>query len=221
MSCNKVSDTEKNTEEYFCTNDYTGNYLDFFVIPDEVLMDRYMKDDKKCCIDIGFNNPYNTSYPCKVNDYFNDEKNVAKFKEYANYYGDTSYTSAHDMDVDENVIPIPVESINIIANRDFDEQHPAGTSLNNLFKLHYICHQSFIKNGYKNQRNGESCPIDSLVKLSDLKTTSLIGLYTSHLFFDNPTTSGKYTFTLFINFGEDPITHETLELPPASIEIEF
>ena len=47
-----------------------------------------------------------------------------------------------------------ITPIIIIADCDFDKEHPAGTSLNDIFTLKYLALYSFIKDGYKTLKEG-------------------------------------------------------------------
>ena len=128
------------------------------------------------------------------------------------------------MSVIEEGCLAPLESITIVANKDFDDNHPAGTLLNDLFELQFYAFHSFIKDGYKNvfekNENLASNPIDSVVIVSDFKCVSLLQKQAVFNLIKRPA-KGKYTFTFTLNFGEDPLTGEKVEVPPASIEVEF
>lgn len=42
-----------------------------------------------------------------------------------------------------------VKSITITCDKDWDEAHPAGTNLNDLFVMYYEDHYALVHNGYK------------------------------------------------------------------------
>ena len=111
---------------------------------------------------------------------------------------------------------MPLNNITIVADRDFDAEHPAGALLNDLFTLEYWAKYSYFKQNSK----GEG-PSDSLAVLSDFKGASL---------FNNPVIrflkkplkgSGKYVFTVTFDFGKDPLTGGEAAIEPKNIEIEF
>jgi hypothetical protein len=200
---------------------FTGNYIDAFCIPKSV---RLYSDDQfefsEKYISFAFDYAHRFSY----NNGWEEMSNEVKYEGYAKYYGDTTYTYNHDMSPRQRVCAMPLMSINVVADRDFDESHPAGASLNDLFTFKYVAHYSFVKNGYLNDKEGErdDCPTDSVAVLSDFRGASLFSTYIDPLFFNKlPATPGKYTFTVTLTFGEDPLTGEKVELAPASIVIEF
>ena len=67
---------------------------------------------------------------------------------------------------------------------------------------------------------GDYSQKDSLVSATEFKGVSLLNYGTEFLLTKRPA-KGKYTFTFTLNFGEDPLTGEKVEVPPASIEVEF
>lgn len=75
------------------------------------------------------------------------------FNELSQKYGDTSYKEI----VEIHHIPLPYRSsfsesianITITSNVDIDEQHPAGSSLNDMFLFFSSSPDQYIKNGYQ------------------------------------------------------------------------
>ena len=62
--------------------------------------------------------------------------------------------------------------------------------------------------------------LDSISELSTFKGTYLFSERAKLIFKEEPA-PGKYTFTITLDFGEDPLTGKKVTVPPASIEIEF
>ena len=118
---------------------------------------------------------------------------------------------------------MPLKSISIVADKDIDEAHPAGTLLNDLFDIRYPRYNSFIKNGYEpnDYDNVRDYSLDSISPLSGFKGEFLFPEKAKFYLTDKTTTKGKYTFTVTFSFDKDPVSGESLELAPASIEIEF
>ncbi len=78
-------------------------------------------------------------------------KNEVLYNELCNYYGDTSYNKDIDYYIGEGYNEsyiCDIESINITAETDWDDSHPAGTLLNDLVKINGHSYFGFIKNGY-------------------------------------------------------------------------
>jgi hypothetical protein len=220
--CNKDNeatgeDSEYPSEAWFTYS--TGNYMDSFMLPDTVfLVDRGLANGKQY-----FSVVFNYSVSGVLHSYTRAKS--TRYTEYVKYYGDTTYAYRHDYSPTERGCLMPLNNISIVADRDYDEQHPAGTSLCDLVTIEYLALYSFIKNGYKTECEDERFrldPADSISVLSDCKSISLFSDLNSSFCFDTPPdTPGKYTFTVTLNFGEDPLTGEKVELEPASITIEF
>lgn len=89
----------------------------------------------------------------EVVSYSSQGKKLETFKELARKNGDTSYKEVIEC---ANLSPMPVRcflpesvsGINITCDKDVD-QHPAGTSLNDLFLFLTFSPDKYIKNGYK------------------------------------------------------------------------
>lgn len=78
-------------------------------------------------------------------------KNEVLYNELCNYFGDTSYNKDiyYYMGAGYNESYIcDIESINITAETDWDDSHPAGTLLNDLVKINGHSYFDYIKNGY-------------------------------------------------------------------------
>lgn len=218
-SCNKADSETDDEQAGVWLTTFTGNYMDGFIKPIGLKMNYKKSNDDHGAIVLALDRELDegTTYLASAAN--------AKYNEYAKYYGDTTYTGRHDMSEIEVVCAAPLKSINVVADRDFDESHPAGASLNELFTFKYVAFYSFVKNGYKNGGGSDvpaEYPADSVAALSDFRGASLFSDYVAPLFFNKlPASPGKYTFTVTLNFGEDPLTGEKVELAPASIEIEF
>ena len=118
---------------------------------------------------------------------------------------------------------MPLKSISIVADKDFDEAHPAGALLNDLFDIRYPRYNSFIKNGYEpnDYDNVRDYSLDSISHLSDFKGEILFPERAKFYLKNHPSDKGKYTFTVTFTFDKDPVSGASLELAPANIEIEF
>ena len=216
--CNKTDNSTEDNQPGAWYTTFTGNYMDSFIKPDGLRLFYTKSGDNECFIKMNFD--------CTLDEYsyhaYKGEESVSKYKKYAQYYGDTTYTEKHDNSETEIGSRIPLNSINIIADCDFDKEHPAGTSLNDIFTLKYLALYSFIKDGYKNRNEGErnTYPEDSISVIANFKGASLFSCNTA-LFFKKVPAPGKYTFTVTLDFGNDPLTGEKVTVPPANIEIEF
>ncbi|MBR4676760.1 MAG: hypothetical protein IKO99_02025 [Bacteroidales bacterium] len=220
-SKNDNETTDMIPSDTWSSGDYTGNYMDMFIIPKEITLQYFADEYNSPSISI---QPEMTEGKSEFFPYW--EKNENKLKQYnayAEYFGDTVYDGYHDMGLVEQVFAVPIKSISIVANRDFDAEHPRGSNLGDVFSLQYLSFYSFIKNGCKNGINNTIWPADSLSKLTEIKSISLFSWRGgTQINFDKlPEIPGKYTFTVTLDFGCDPLTGEKVTVPPASIEIEF
>ena len=200
----------------------TGNYMDIFLNPE--MFELYFREIgtpaiiiQLCSHTEGQNGGAWYAYDS------DDDATVAKYNECARYFGDTSYTWYHDMSPFQRASLKPLNSISIVADKDIDEDHPAGTSLNDLFTVKYRAFHSFIKNEYENEidENHKDDPMDSVVVVSDFKGASLFQDGAEFVLTKQPSEKGAYVFTFTLDFGADPLTGEKVEVPSASIEVEF
>lgn len=213
MACCKSDDDNKVHE---ATAPSTGNYMNVFITkPGELILefDKYgasstseikmwIPSDEGCCVSYAF------------------EDDLIMYKRCAEFYGDTTYHGVHELGNSSGCVA-PLSNIVVKTDKDFDEAHPAGATLNDLFQIRYPGFYNYIKSGYKPKEGLGSEQLDSISELAVFKDVSLFSGHTSLIFKQLPATPGKYTFTVTLTFGEDPLTGEKVELAPASIEIEF
>ncbi len=158
---------------------------------------------------------------------------ISPYKEYADYYGDTTHLKDHKgvfMGISsiENVCVLPLTAIDVTCNKEFDNNHPAGSSLNDIiyYKQSLELYE-YLKNK-KYQGEEFDSPICSIQDFNPRKLNTLpdnpVYLMESKisLTFDHkPSASGTYEFTVKFTFGADPLTGETVEIAPATVSIDF
>ena len=205
----------------------TGSYMESFFTPHclALIIPVYLDDqDATFIADISVFNvsgvKSTTYYP---NYTWCHDSILSKFHEYAVFYGDTSFWGRHFQKRNGNGCMMPLKSISIVADKDFDEAHPAGALLNDLFDIRYPRYNSFIKNGYEpnDYDNVRDYSLDSISHLSDFKGEILFPERAKFYLKNHPSDKGKYTFTVTFTFDKDPVSGASLELAPANIEIEF
>lgn len=154
---------------------------------------------------------------------FNAKDETAKdmFVKYAKAYGDTVFSvGLHRYEFYASVMPLV--SIDIITDKQFDEQHPAGSNVNDLvrFYMHWD-HKRLIDNYASTQKfdQHEHYELD-LDQVPQNPINMLNDWFRLH-FTKNPDVLGKYNFTISIKFGADPVTDETVVFEPATVELEF
>jgi hypothetical protein len=106
-------------------------------------------------------------------------------------------------------------SIDVVSNADFDEQHPAGTSLADIISLYGDTAKPYIDSGYTEYKGLNYYPIRKI--LSEITPDDLIlfgdGRFTSvYLHFDSqPTLSKEHTFTLTVIDDEGTTMSDSIE----------
>ncbi len=221
IGCNKDGNQgdevpQKDSNAVYSGNYCSGNYLEHFIIPNVLYAPASKGETSWGFTIIPEDSTREKIYPWFIDKALKNEILHTKFNEYAKYYGDTSYTESHNMDLWQDVMAAPLNSVNIVCDRDFDEDHLVGTPLNDIVYIHYFSAYDFIKNGYN-----YDFFVDSLVPLQDLKPISILGDAYTKLLCKKFPAPGKYTFTVTLDFGNDPLTGEKVTVPPANIEIEF
>jgi hypothetical protein len=96
----------------------------------------------------------------------------------------------------------PVEFINIVSDSDYDDVHPAGTSLNDIIYIGFRSATEFVKSGYADERyDTKKHPynlhfIEPLTQFIEKKRNLVeenFGFIFSHL----PTEASKHNFTIY------------------------
>lgn len=163
---------------------------------------------------------------------------LSPYKEYAKYFGDTlciSQHSAYGEYYGSIACVLPIVGIDVVCNKDFDNNHPFGTPLTDIMKygwpqnlygcLHEVDENNKLKYYGKKKfelyaaENSNSKPI----QLNSIPEKQLIMEGNKYyLMFDHePTAPGTYEFTVKFTFGPDPLTGETVDIAPAKVSIEF
>ena len=226
-SCSKedAGTADKGTDiavDHFVAHE-TANYMEFFFIPRSLKLEYLEPTFTQGAIAMKlpiFDNDDNK--PSKFYCFFPSYPDSIKlpYYNYTKYYGDTTYWQHHTMAHNGLGCIMPLKSILIVADRDLDELHPAGTPINDLFDIGYSRIYSYIQNGY-NPKGANDNAIYSISPLSSFNGAYLFPEESRLLFKKSPSVHGKYTFTVTLTFDKDPVSGESLELAPASIEIEF
>ncbi len=143
---------------------------------------------------------------------------------YFDFYGDTTCFKVRDIGRFYSVCASPLDSINVIADKDFDSDHPAGTSLNDVLSIRYSSAYDLIQSGYD-----PSLDLYDFCNKGDFEVMKLSNFESIHLldkifyleFDKKPDTKGRYTFDVCLGFGKDPVTGEIAEVPDMKVDIDF
>lgn len=139
-SCEKDAGTE--------VTEYMPNFIDSYYSYNDCLV--YAYDNKQLAIfaDFEINRDINNWYTLKSKD----ESNRAKFTELSIKNNDTSYNRTHTFVwgyASYNMMPdTDIKSINIVSSVPIDKDHPAGSSLNDLFDFQAVTPRDFINSNY-------------------------------------------------------------------------
>ena len=157
---------------------------------------------------------------------------LSPYKEYAEYYGDTCHLTNHESFTlptwTNNACVLPLIAIDVVCDKNFDENHPAGSSLNDiLFYDQTLNTYDYLKNKeYQGEvlRWGRGSAQNFEPRILSQIPDNPVYLMESafEILFDHePTAPGTYEFTVKFTFGEDPLTGETVDIAPAKVSIEF
>lgn len=213
-ACDKSeSDSSEKTETP--VGDYvyksTGNVINYYFYPDNLSAGKSAVDEGPIYL--------------LLHGFEKDGNRVKTFKEYANYYGDTAYFQKLTMGWGYTVSANPLTSINVTADKDFDSEHPAGSSLNDILSLKYASAYNLIQSGYDTSihiynMEGKRGNYE-VMPLSKLDNVKLLYHEAFLLFDKQPDVKGKYNFEITLNFDKDPISGKELKLAPVKVEFEF
>ena len=127
---------------------------------------------------------------------------------FINLYNDNSYNNDVYPGLSSS-LAYPLDKISIYCDKDFDSEHQAGESLDNIVQLDYYSFYPFIENGYKRfigkyddrvhymlNFDKVNAEVSKLVWANFL-TTKISPSYIAKIIFSSaPDVLGEYTFTL-------------------------
>ncbi len=110
-----------------------------------------------------------------------DAKNKAIFYKYADSWGDGNWNATRLWFYEQKTLLEPISSIDVIALTDFDEQHKAGSSLNDLIEFRFASSEKYFQEYVvKNKRNTDMPELETICKpigeIKDLKFLSTINV---------------------------------------------
>ena len=169
-------------------------------------------------------------------NYMADNKDEYKrYLEYADFFGDTVYSTTHKLSEIEWISVMPIISLDITTDKAFDTMHPDGSSINDLCtfvdkdnNIYSFIHDkdengiplykgSYATNGdvplhFSRQYNVESIKTNPIIMPGE----------TNYIKFNKmPENKGIYNITINIQFGADPLTGQKIEVDPITVEMSF
>ncbi len=91
-----------------------------------------------------YTRPYSSPALSESKDLVDD----ATFETLAERFGDTHFGGTTIDCLSVPVMYVQTESVNIVSDNDYDADHPAGSSLNDLFVIQYKCVDNILKKPY-------------------------------------------------------------------------
>ena len=184
-------------------------YVQVYIIPDNFDLKESRVDDSNYTLRITFTGEELR----EASDLTSD-----KFYEVANNFGDGSYTG-YVLPWENQAVTEAIASIDVVCDKDFNEQHPAGSSLGNIMMLGASSPYEFIRAGYQKVTIEDSDypkyweqmalndgvgykPVKLLVSSVNEENSQMLYPYCYLYFEEEPAQSGEYVFTVTIRTSE-------------------
>jgi hypothetical protein len=169
---------------------------------------------------VGFNTPEEDVirerlYPEEL--WYPQEK-VDHFKELAIKNRDTSFNRDGSFG---SCLVDPVKSINIVSDADYDDAHPAGTSLNDIIYIVFRSATEFVESNYTDEKYDTKKhpydlhfiePLDQFLE----KKRNLVDGFFEFIFHHLPTKALTHNFTVYY----DDTAGRHFEIPVKSVSVE-
>ena len=189
------NDTRKQTEEWDGgATKMTNHFIDVYLVPDEIKV-VHSYDGEIALAIIG-------------EEYFTHFDNNYKHYEFVEYlsefYNDIKYNGYLRGNNDNRAMAYPIDKMTMYCEEDFDAQHPAGKTVDDIVTFDFSSHYNFIQSGYKKNKNSDSRLQDVdcyTLHLNEVNAdvATLLALQRTWMVFNftsAPETPGEYTFTL-------------------------
>lgn len=145
-----------------------------------------------------------------------DSEDNEQFVYFQEMYGDTQYNGETNPDSNA-ALAYPIEKITMVCHEDFDAEHPAGSAVDDIVKMHISTYETFINNGYEYPADWQHrkyygwgvMPVGEFY-LSDVNEDNSTLMPTSSgmpylKFMKEPDVAGDYPFTLEITFNGETV----------------
>lgn len=126
-----------------------------------------------------------------------------KFLAIAEQNRDDEYYGVNWYDSETNFSYIPTAAIDVVVLQDYDETHPAGSSINDILTIDYFSAEPFILSGYKNTWLADRCNHaanhsfkTALAEFNTMEANIIEDLSFSIQLTTAPTNEGLYNFQL-------------------------
>lgn len=156
--------------------------------------------------------PYENTIDCITKDLVDDKK----FEELATQYKDNDFNKPFPMDFP--IMYIQTDNLNVVSDNYYDAAHPAGTSLNDLCEIQYICCDNILKNPYnfepteaQKAKNLYADRFEELISDFNKKKPTLMAFYFWIQPIFRPEISGTHSFTITYKNVEGKVLSVTTE----------
>lgn len=143
------------------------------------------------------------------------------FEALAKSFNDVSYPY-YILPGNSSSISEPLSQVNIVSNKDFDENHKAGQSLNDIVLLRSSSPYDYIKSGYKDVVDQRDYPdywhnwrlqhggigyklVEMYLNGITVRNTKMLYPFCLLFFTKNTTNQGEHTFTVSVKIGDKEI----------------
>lgn len=194
LSCTKEQGKPYISEYYIPNGLNTSQYLDFSIASFSVSFAKGESFDGA-----SLSNPQNHN----------------KFEAFSTYYGDTNYKDNLGEFGWAKACIFPITGIAVTSDVDFGPHYKAGSLLNDLFSLRTRSFYEFIRHNYNEKYRLYE---DSLASV-DYSRLSLCQM--GFVLSTSPTSlpQGDFKLIVDVQFGPDPVTGDSIVLPPAVFEV--
>jgi hypothetical protein len=184
-----------------------------------VRADSFKLDESSLIIILYFNTPEEdiTRERLYVNELWYQQEKVSMFRKLAIKNKDTSF---YQDGVFGSCLADPIESLNIVSDSDYDDAHPAGTSLNDIIYVEFRSATEFVESGYTNEwYSVKKNPYDLhfIEPLAQFlaKKRNLVNECFGFIFHHLPTKVLEHNFTIYY----DDAAGRHLEIPVESVSV--
>lgn len=123
---------------------YSFNFISDYIVPEEIILETF-KGNFKDRIDVNVSGEsFSHAYRC-----VNGQPRYL-FKEYevlAEKYGDTDL-KGYILPYSNSALSMEPDGITVICDKDIDDEHPAGTPLDDIILMHGWTYKEYISSGY-------------------------------------------------------------------------
>ena len=212
----------ENKKAWFCLVAMTAVLLSSCTRPDYVKADSYVieyDDIQSYSFSSGPDGIFFVTLQLPVHySIIGDEENLARFEELRRKHND--YSRKHSVgsvvgefrnfEQEGFAYAVDFTGISVTSDADFDDAHPAGSSLADIMEVSFVDNISYINSGYKKGLKNQT----RTIRLSELNQTDLTAAYRLRLSFTTaPSRATSQTLTIILTDDSDNSYTYTVDYP--------